>query len=157
MHQEQASRISARTSGPMAALPLVVLVALASLVALALVVPAGAAIRGPQTLTVSCDGVTISTGVRVVFGSNGTYKIRQNSTNPSVVDGIPSNTNTWAVSDQLNSLSVKTVSDGTTVSWTNVIKSGYTTKAYKTRAANCNGIGFGHGNYDWNYTVTYPR
>ena len=104
----------------------------------------------------SCDGVTIATGVRVVFGSDGTYKIRQNSTNPSVVDGIPSNTNTWAVSDQGNSLSVKTVGDGTTVSWTNVTKSGYTTKAYKTQAANCNGIRFGHGNYDWNYTVTYP-
>lgn len=72
------------------------------------------------------------------------------------MDGIPSNTNTWAVSDQGNSLSVKTVSDGTSVSWTNVIKSGYTTKAYKTQAANCNGIGFGHGNYDWNYTVRYP-
>src|SRR5581483_7089 len=97
-------------------LPLLVLVGLASLATLAGVVPASAATRGPQVLTVSCDGVTISTGVRVVFGSNGTYKVRQNSTNPSIVDGIPSNTNTWAVSDNGNSLSVKTVSDGTTVS-----------------------------------------
>jgi plastocyanin len=141
----------------MTALPLLVLSGLAAaLVAVISMLPAGATTKGPQVLTVSCDGVSIATGVRVVFGSNGTYKIRQNSTNPSVVDGIPSDTRTWAVSDNGNSLSVKTVSDGTTVSWTNVIKSGYTTKAYKAQAANCNGIGFGHGNYDWNYTVTYP-
>lgn len=131
-------------------------VGLAAFVALALAIPAGAATRGPQVLTVSCDGVTIATGVRVVFGSNGTYRITQNSTNPSVVDGIPSDTKTWARSDQGNDLPVKTVSDGSTVSWTNVIKSGYTTKAYKAQAANCNGIGLGHGNYDWNYTVRYP-
>lgn len=155
MGHNHGSETRARIGGAMMA-AILTLVGSTALVALALTVPAGAATRGPQVLTVSCDGVTISTGVRVVFGSNGTYKIRQNSTNPSVVDGIPSNTNTWAVSDQGNSLSVKTVSDGTTVSWTNVIKSGYTTKAYKTQAANCNGIGFGHGNYDWNYTVTYP-
>ncbi len=140
-----------RNSAPSAAL-----LGMALLLVLALASPAGATTRGPQVLTVSCDGVTISTGVRVVFGSNGTYKIKQNSTNPSVVDGIPSNTRTWAVSDNGNSLSVKTVSDGATVSWTSVIQSGYTTKAYKAQAANCNGIGFGHGNYDWNYTVTYP-
>ena len=93
MRQQQESTISSRTSGAITALPLLVLVALTSLATLALVVPAGAAIRGPQTLTVSCEGVTISTGVRAVFGSNGTYKIRQNSTTPpSWTGSLPTRT-----------------------------------------------------------------
>lgn len=111
--------------------------------------PCRAANKGPQTLTVSCDGVTIKSGVSVNQGSTGAYKITQNSTSPT------SNSKTWAVSAQGNSLPTKTVGNGGTVSWSSVLPSTYTTKVFRSGAANCNGVGLGHGNYAWNYTVIY--
>lgn len=139
-----------RTSKPRVLERVTGIFGIAGVLILTIVTTAGATIRGPQTLTVSCDGWSIATGVRVVFGSNGTYKITQNSTNPT------SQSVTWAVSDNGNSLGTQIVSNGGTVSWSSVLKSGYTTKVYRNGAANCNGIGFGHGNYAWDYTVTYP-
>ena len=124
-------------------------VAVGLLLVLAVGMPARATIRGPQSMNVSCDGTSISTGVTVTQASTGTYKVTQNSTNPI------SSSRVYAVSSQGNSLSTKTVSDGGTVQWTSVLPSNYTTKVFRSGAFNCNGIGLGHGNYAWNYTVTY--
>jgi hypothetical protein len=108
-----------------------------------------ATIRGPLDLTVSCDGITIQTGTTVNQNTTGNYKVRQNTTSPT------SSSHVWAVSAQGNSLPHQTISNGDTAIWSSVLPSSYTTKVYRNGAANCNGIGFGHGNYTWNYTVTY--
>jgi hypothetical protein len=111
--------------------------------------PVAAATKGPQTTDVSCDGVTIKSGVSVSHVRTGTLSIKQNSTSPT------SSTKTWAVSANGNSLSTKTVSNGGTASWTSVLPSTYTVRAFRSTNANCNGILPGAGNYSWNYTVTY--
>lgn len=113
--------------------------------------PAGAAIRGPQNLTVSCDGTTTKVGVTVDQANNGTYKITQNSTNPTGSSVV------WAVDTQGNSLSTRTIGNGSTATWTSVQPSNYSTHVHRYGPSNCNGISFGHGNYNWNYTVTYTN
>lgn len=115
---------------------------------LALVAPVEAA-STTQTTSVSCDGVTIKSGVTVHHDPSGTFKIKQNSTSPT------SSTKTYARSSNGNDLSIKTISDGQTATWTGVIANDYTVKAFRSTASNCNGWLPGHGNYSWNYTVTY--
>jgi hypothetical protein len=124
-------------------------IAFATVAALAVASPAAATIRGPQTTAVSCDGTTIKSGVSVVHRLTGTFSIRQDAATQS------SSTKSWAVSANGNSLSVKTVSTGGTVSWTSVLPSTYTVKALRSTNKNCNGILPGAGNYNWTYTVTY--
>lgn len=104
-------------------------------------------IHGPQSTEVSCDGVTIKTGITVNQGSTGGFRIVQNSSDPD------SSTRTWAVSGQGNSLPVKTANEGSPAIWTSVLSGNYTVKAFRNGQSNCNGIGFGDGNYVWNYTV----
>ncbi len=110
--------------------------------------PAGAA-SSTQATSVSCDGVTIKTGITVTHDPSGTFKIRQNSSSPK------SSTKTWARSSNGNDLSVKTVGDNGTATWTGVLASNYTIKAFRSGSANCNGWWPGHGNYTWNYTVIH--
>jgi hypothetical protein len=132
--------------------PLIVAATLSSVAVAAVILPSApafATISGPHTLTVSCNGTYIATGVKVNHKTTGTFKITQNSSAPT------SSTVTWAVSDAGNSLSTKVVSDGTTATWTSVLPSGYTVKAYRNGKANCNGILPGDGNYTWNYKVEY--
>jgi hypothetical protein len=106
-------------------------------------------IKGPQTTEVSCDGVTIKAGVSVDHSSAGTFRIRQNNTNPT------SASYTWATSSEGGNLRQKRVTDGERATWTEVLPSTYRVRVYRDGAQNCNGMGFGHGNYDWNYTVRY--
>jgi hypothetical protein len=111
--------------------------------------PAFATIKGPQTTTVSCNAVTIKTGVKVNHRLRGTFSIKQVRTSPT------SRTKTWAVSATGNSLSAKTIGNGGTAKWTQVLPSRYTVKALRAAKSNCNGVLPGHGNYNWTYTVTY--
>jgi hypothetical protein len=119
-----------------------------SVAMLAVVAPVDAATT-TQTTSVSCDGVTIKSGVTVTHDPSGTFKITQNSTNPTSI------TRTYARSSNGNDLTIKTVANGGTATWTGVLASNYTVKAFRSSAANCNGWLPGHGNYSWNYTVTY--
>lgn len=110
---------------------------------------APATIKGPQNLTVSCDGITSKKGVPVHQDHTGGFKVRQNSTNPT------SRSIVWAVDGSGHSLPSRNIGNGGTASWTDVLPGNYTIEVHRAGAANCNGIGLGHGNYNWNYTVTY--
>lgn len=88
----------------------------------------------------------IKSGVTVT--ATGTYQVTQNSTSPT------SGSVVWAVDTQGNSLSTKAVGNGGTATWTGVLLSLYTTKVHRNGSANCNGIGFCDGSYNWQYTVT---
>ncbi len=123
--------------------------ALACTLALGVAVTATAATKGPQSTSVSCDGVTVKAGVSVTQGSQGGFSIKQNSSTNS------SNTVVTARSSNGNDLPNKTIATGATASWTGVLPSTYTVRALRSGAANCNGVLPGHGNYTWNYTVTY--
>jgi len=92
--------------------------------------------------------VTVKDGITVTH-SYGTFKITQNSTSPT------SSTKTWARSQNMNDLPIRTISNGGTASWSSVLTGTYTVKALRSTASNCNGAWPGHGNYSWNYTVTF--
>jgi len=102
-----------------------------------------------NTMTVSCDGVTIKEGVVVTHDPAGTFKIKQNSTVPTSSSWVT------ARSEFNNELGFKLVSDGTTQTWTGVKVGTYTVRAHRSGSSNCNGWLPGHGNYTLNYTVTY--
>lgn len=81
--------------------------------------------------------------------SSGAFSIKQNSSNPK------SSTKVTARSSNGNDLPLKTIGNGSTASWTSVLPSTYTVRAMRSGSSNCNGFLPGHGNYTWNYTVTY--
>jgi len=103
---------------------------------------------GTQNLTVSCDGTTVKSGYVITQSTTGGFSIKQISTNPT------SPSATWARSSQGNNLPVKYVTNGATASWSSVLPSNYTTRVRRDGSYNCNGIGFGYGNYNWTYIVT---
>jgi len=111
--------------------------------------PAGATIKGPQSTTVSCNASIFKTGVTVTQAHTANFGIRQNSSSPV------STTVVWAVNSAGNSLPTKQVSNGQTATWTSVLPGRYTVHAHRLHSMNCNGIGFGDGNYNWDYTVIY--
>jgi hypothetical protein len=106
-------------------------------------------IRGPESLTVSCNAATPKIGVTVTSVRTGQFKIRQNSSSPASKSVV------WAVSGSGNSLSAKTISNGQTATWTNVLRARYTVHVHRTVTGDCNGPLPQPGNYNWNYTVTY--
>lgn len=115
--------------------------------------PASAAtpdtIKGPQNLTVSCNATIPKKGVTVVQDHTGDFKVEQHSTSPSSKSVV------WAVSGTGHSLPTKVVSNGHSVLWTDVLPGSYTIHVHRDGSKNCNGIGFGDGNYNWNYSVVY--
>lgn len=119
---------------------------------LATALPAAATTKGPQSTSVSCDAVTVKSGVAVVAKSSGAFKIKFNA----AADGSGDNA-TWftARSAQGNDLSQQARVVGETASWSSVIPSTYTTRMLRRFGANCNGALPGDGNYTVNYTVTY--
>lgn len=119
---------------------------------LAAALPAAAATKGPQATDVSCDAVTVKSGVQVTPTSSGAFKIKFNSAASGSGDNA-----TWftARSAQGNDLSQQARVVGETASWSGVIPSTYTTRMQRRFAANCNGALPGNGNYTVNYTVTY--
>jgi hypothetical protein len=121
-------------------------VLVAALSGVALTLPASATTRS-QVTEVSCDGVTIKNGISVThYGGN--YSIKQNSTSPR------STTWVWATSQNHNDLPMRMAIDGETKTWS-ALAGTYTVKALRAAEQDCNGISFGHGNYTWNYTVTF--
>ena len=110
---------------------------------------ASASTKGPESTDVSCDGVTVKAGVSVAQRVSGGFSIKQNSSSPS------SSTIVTARSSNGNDLPNKTIGTGSTASWSGVLASTYTVRALRSGASNCNGVLPGHGNYSWNYTVTY--
>lgn len=124
---------------------------IAALIAAATLVIAPYADAATQSgsTTVSCDGSTVKSLVQVNKQSSGTYAIKINSATQS------STTNLSATSQNGNSLSWKSSSQGQTSTWTGVKAGTYTGKAKRVGSKNCNGIGLGHGNYTIGYTVTY--
>ena len=102
------------------------------------------------TVTVSCDGVSwAGNGVYLQQSAYGPASVRQNTTSPT------SSTVVHLQSSTGNNTSDKTVSDGQTVSWTVARDTtGYRVWGRRSTSKNCNGIGFGYGNYDWTYTET---
>jgi hypothetical protein len=119
----------------------------ASATAPAAVVPA--TIRGPLNLTVSCNANIPKKGTTVRQRHTGPFKVKQNSSTPASTSIV------WAVSGTGHSLPVRRISNGGTAAWTNVLPGKYTIWVHRSVSKNCNGIGFGDGNYNWNYTVTY--
>lgn len=111
--------------------------------------PASATVKGPQNLTVSCNMNIPKTGVTVTQRLTGTFKIRQNFTSPNSTSVV------WAVDGQGHSLPTRTIGNGQTATWTNVLHARYTVHVHRVRSANCNGFLPGDGNYNWNYTVTF--
>ncbi len=108
-----------------------------------------AGVSGPNSTSVSCDGKTVKSGVQVNTTATGNFSIKQNSSNPVSV------TAAYATAHTGNSLGIKNVGDGQTVTWSSVLPATYTIKARRVGSENCNGAWPGHGNYTWNYTVTY--
>lgn len=114
-----------------------------------IVAPYAGAATTSGTTTVSCDGSTVKNLAQVSKQAAGTYSIRINSATQS------STTNLSATSQNGNSLSWKSASQGQTASWTGVLAGTYTGKAKRVGAKNCNGVSLGHGNYTIGYTITY--
>ena len=126
-----------------------VMVAIATMLFTA--VPASAA-TGDGSFTATCDpaGYPYATNnVSYQHSSKGTISVKQKSTNPVLTSSVK------LVSQNGNSTSVQNVSDGGTVSWTNVLAGQYKVYARSSSTVNCNGPGFGSGNYTFNYSITY--
>lgn len=108
------------------------------------------ATTGNQTIDVSCDGTSITSGRTVTQATDGPFKVKQVNTNPNSPSVV------WAESSQGNNLPNRFITDGATGSWTGVQgNSNYHVWVHRDGASNCNGIGLGHGNYAWTYNVTH--
>lgn len=101
---------------------------------------------------VSCDGNTIkSVGYIDHYNSQipraaGIAVTQESATTNS------STTKVFLRGPSGNDTSTKSLSNGTSASWTGVIAATYLVKAYRSAAANCNGALPGNGNYTWSST-----
>lgn len=110
---------------------------------------AASAATKSQTIGVSGNATSVTTGTSIVQGHSGTFKIKQNS----ATDNRRTDWN--AVSSNGNSLGYKHTSTGDTVTWNGVLSSTYTVKARKYVPSDCSPLNpFSDGSYDVNYTVT---
>lgn len=125
----------------------VVILLVLCLVAAVAVSPAEAAFR-TSSMTISCDSVTEAQGV-TVYHRFGAFGIRQHTSNPT------SSSYVYAVTHGGEGLDPQMVSDGQQAVWRSIRPGSYTVKAFRATSANCNGVGFGHGNYRIRYTVGY--
>lgn len=101
---------------------------------------------------VSCDGNTIKTaGTIDHYNSQIPWAAGINVTQNSATTQS-STTKVFLRGPSGNDTSTKSLSNGTSASWTGVIAAVYSVKAYRSGAANCNGSLPGHGNYTWNST-----
>jgi hypothetical protein len=105
--------------------------------------PADAATNGPDNITINCNSAYIATGVTVTQGVQGDFKVKQNSSTPSET------TKYWALNVNTNKdLPNKSVSNGQTATWTNVVAGKYQIKAVIASSQKCS-------TYKASYTVTY--
>ena len=127
----------------------VVILLVLSLVAAVAVSPTEAAFR-TRSMTISCDSVTEARGTEV-YHRWGSFGIRQHTSNPT------SRSYVYAETRNGDGLDPQMVSDGQQAVWRSVPANYYTVVAFRATRANCNGSGFGHGNYTIRYTVGYTR
>lgn len=99
--------------------------------------------------TVSCSAGTIKTLGTINTTSQGTMSAKATSATQSSITSFD------ATSQNGNSLGGKSASSGQTVSWLNVLTGTYTLKANRVGTFDCNGIGFGNGNYTLGYSWGY--
>ena len=105
--------------------------------------PANAATNGPDNITINCNSAYIATGVTVTQADTGDFKVKQNSSSPSET------TKYWALNVTTNKdLSNKSISNGQTATWTDVVAGKYQIKAVIASSKQCK-------TYTANYTVTY--
>lgn len=103
--------------------------------------------------SVSCDGNTIKNAGSIdhynsqIPWANGINATQHNATTNS------STTKVFLRSPSGNDTSTKSLSNGSSASWTNVQAAVYSVMAYRGSAANCNGALPGHGNYTWSSTI----
>ena len=98
---------------------------------------------------IDCNATSVKTGVSIVQGHTGVFKIKQNSATDN------RRTDWTARSPSGNDLGYKHTSTGETVSWSSVLPSTYTVRARKYVPSDCSPSNpFSDGSYDVNYTVT---
>lgn len=111
----------------------------------------GTAATGSGSFAATCNPSSYpfaTNGLAYQHASKGTLKIKQ--TGPSALAS-----SVKAVSQNGNSLSVKTISNGGTAEWPDVLAGQYKVHARLSADHNCNGALPGHGNYTFKYTITY--
>lgn len=119
-------------------------------IALGAGLPAANAATKTSTINdISCNATSVKTGVSIVQGNTGAFKIKQNSATDN------RRTDWTARSSSGNDLGYKVTSTGETVTWNSVLPSTYTVKARKYVPTDCAPTNpFSDGSYDVNYTVT---
>ena len=120
-------------------------------ISVAMAAPASAA-TGSGSFDATCDPSNYgyaSDGKTYQHNAYGTISVKQTGSNPTLSSSVK------VTSQNGNSTSVKTVSDGGTVSWTNVLTGQYKVEAKSSSTSNCNGWLPGNGNYKFSYTITY--
>lgn len=125
--------------------------AVLSVAATAVVTIGSAASAGQKvdTMNVDCNGTEVHSGVSIVQGSKGTFKIKQNS----ATDDRRTDFN--ARSSNGNDLGFKMTGTGDTVTWSGVLPSTYTVRARKYVPSDCSPSNpFDDGGYNVTYTVT---
>jgi len=119
-------------------------------IALAAGLPAANATVKTSTINdIDCNATSVKTGVSIVQGHSGAFKIKQNSSTDD------RRTDWTARSSNGNDLGYKHTSTGETVTWNPVLPSTYTVRARKYVPSDCSPLNpFSDGSYDVNYTVT---
>lgn len=106
--------------------------------------PASAAVRFDQT--VSCNGTTWDHEQSTGLVTRVTVKqVASNPTSKTVVK-LKSFNGNWT--------GEKSTTDGTSVTWTNLIQNRYEVHAKRDGASNCNGWAPGDGNYTWTWELS---
>ncbi|RNL60582.1 hypothetical protein EFK50_19900 [Nocardioides marmoriginsengisoli] len=111
--------------------------------------PAGATVKTGTINDIDCNATSVKTGVSLVQGHSGTFKIKQNSATDD------RRTDWTARSSNGNDLGYKHTSTGDTVTWNGVLPSTYTVRARKYVPSDCSPLNpFSDGSYDVTYTAT---
>lgn len=98
---------------------------------------------------INCNATAVKTGLSIVQGHSGSFKIKQNSATDD------RRTDWTARSSNGNDLGYKHTSTGDTVTWNPVLPSTYTIRARKYVPSDCSPANpFSDGSYDVTYTVT---
>lgn len=110
---------------------------------------ANATVKTGTINDIDCNATSVKTGVSIVQGHTGAFKIKQNSATDD------RRTDWTARSSNGNDLGYKHTSTGDTVTWNSVLPSTYTVRARKYVPSDCSPLNpFSDGSYDVTYTVT---
>jgi len=103
------------------------------------------AAEATRNTVVSCDGKTVQTALGITVVKRAVLNVSRSTTVPA------SSVTVWAYNAETG---VQLSSGTNTASW-NVAAGPYNAKFVRIGAANCNGIGFGHGNFSLAYRLKY--